>query len=373
MTHRIPFGNLKIGESAKRRIAEVLDSNWISEGRFVREFEEKFAEKFGWKHAIATSSGTDAGIVMWSAVRELSGNRWGQASIVTPACAFAATANCLLYAGLRPCFADIDSTLNLNQDKALEAQQSSGAIGCQFVMNMGRSINLRAAWQRPSWQFYIVDACEGHGGTYRGMDTAKFSGADAAIYSFYTAHMIVAGEGGMICTNQDDIADLCRSIKSHGRPLGSNYFDFQRAGINAKTTEFAAAIGLEGLENFDDIFARRRVIRMMLLERLAEFPLILFPDAAGEIIAPHAMPVLLVDDNADIGLLYRHLEKEGIESKTLWGALSNHSAYQWMGIPKGIFPVAERVGKTGLHFSCSEFLSNDDIDYIWKSFRRFFS
>ena len=371
-TYRIPFGNLEIGPVAREYINQALDRNWISEGSNVRLFEERFAEKFGWRHAIMTSSGTMAGQVVWMAIRELTREKWGDAEVVTPACAFVATASCILAAGLKLRFADVDMTLNLDPTKLEDAQSVYGAMGCQFVMNMGRSVNLRCAEQLPSWKFYVVDACEGHGGTYSGMQTAKYCGADAAIFSLYTAHLIISGEGGVICTDRDDIADLCRSIKSHGRPVGSNYFDFQRIGTNAKANELTAAIGLEGLERFDEAFEKRRIIRKKLLERLSEFPLILFPDAEGEVIAPHAFPILLADENGDIGPLYNHLEKNGIECKTLWGALSNHKAFRWMGIPEGTFPVAERIGRTGLHFSCGDFITDDDIDYIGRTIGGYF-
>ena len=112
MNWRVPFGDLKIGPSARKRIAETLDSNWISEGRFVREFEKKFAEKFGWKYAIATSSGTDAGMVVWSAIKEIEGvSPLKYLTVVTPACAFASTANCLMAARCAPVFVTSNSLL----------------------------------------------------------------------------------------------------------------------------------------------------------------------------------------------------------------------------------------------------------------------
>jgi perosamine synthetase len=215
----------------------------------------------------------------------------------------------------------------------------------------------------------IIDACEGHGATlFDGERINRY--CDAAIFSLYAAHLIVAGEGGVICTDRDDIASLCRSIKSHGRPAGSSYFDFQRPGTNAKANELAAAIGIQGLERFDEIFEMRRAVRQKLLDRLADFPLILFPDGKGETTAPHAFPILL--RNGDARALYRHLESNGIEVKTLWGALSNHGVFQWTRIPRGTFPIAEKVGETGLHFSCSETLTIDAIDHIWQTLRDFF-
>lgn len=409
----IPFGDLRIGPLARAKIAAALDRNWISEGKNVREFEEKFAAKFGWKHAIATSSGTDAGIVVWSAIRELAGVqsssspsfralensawaairelagiKWGHARVFTPACAFAATANCIAATGMAPCFLDVDlDTLNLNAaDLARFAAPRENNIktmlravdriiaGVQFVATMGKPTPVReiALFAKMHDLYVVGDFCEGHGAAlkrqpdYSGDWSYADHFCDAAIYSFFAAHMVVAGEGGMICTDDDEIAGLCRSIKCHGYGEGPR-FTFVRIGYNSKMNELTAAIGLEGLEKFDETFARRRENREKLLVVLSEFEdqLILYPDRLGEIIAPHAFPIVLRNPEADVMPLYRHLEAAGIQCKTLFGSLpTQHRAFEFLGHKLGDFPVAERIGRTGLHFSCSEYLTDEDIDYI---------
>ena len=375
--YRIPFGKLDVGEAARRYIERALSRNLVSEGENVREFERRFAEKFGWRHAIATSSGTDAGIVAWSAVRELSGKTWGKASVVTPACAFAATANCLLASGNWPRFVDIDiNTLNLDLDaigKSLDDARLSKPVGLQFVAAMGKSIPARdIARATLTCNFKIVvDACEAFGATFENVEVGHFG--HTAIYSFYPAHLIVAGEGGMICTDSDELADLCRSIKCHGYGPGPR-FDFAHVGYNSKMNELTAAVGLEGLERFDETFEKRRGIRAMLYERLSDFQdkLILYDDAPGEIISPHAFPIVLRDEGRDIWPLYRHLEEAGIECKSLFGSLpTQHEAFGFLGHKEGDFPVAERIGRTGLHFSCSEYMTAEDVDYIAKTIKEF--
>ena len=238
--HRVPFGDLRIGPLARRRVIEALDSNWISEGRFVREFEEKFAAKFGWKHAIATSSGTDAGMVVWSAVRELNGynyacHRGVRSEVITPACAFVATGNCLLAAGIMPAFLDIElGTLNLDPGLILEEiredkfERGEDIIGIQFVATMGKPTPVKeiAKITEECGLWLVYDGCEAHGAALyfdespAGAPANTFTKTiyadhlcDAAIYSFYAAHLIVSGEGGMICTDDNELAELCRSIK----------------------------------------------------------------------------------------------------------------------------------------------------------------
>ena len=389
MSWRVPFGDLKIGPSARKRIAEILDSNWVSEGRLIREFEERFADKFGWKHAIATSSGTDAGIVVWSAVREICGYSHAAArkdyqragAVFTPACAFVATANCLLASGLRPVFIDVDlDTLNLNIqyiENVMPLWIENGLIGIQFVATMGKPTPVKqiAALAKKHNLYLVGDWCEAHGAQFVGhvsvpgfhsMAYAEHA-CDASIYSFYCAHLIVGGEGGIICTDDAEIAGLCRSIKSHGRPAGSVQFDFQRPGSNSKWNDLCAAVALESLERFDETFAKRRAIRSALIDALSQFEddLMIYRDDPSEVISPHAFPIVLRDENADMRPLYEHLDKSGIQVKTLFGSLpTDHKAFQFLGYKKGDFPVSERIGRTGLHFSCNEFMTEDDVGFI---------
>src|SRR3989304_304600 len=117
---RVNFGDLKIGDIAKKYVQRALDKNWISEGENVKDFEQKFATKFGYKHAIATSSGTDADIVSCASLYDFGARRGDE--IIVPACTFVASANSILAAGFTPKFVDIEvETLNIDPSKIEEA------------------------------------------------------------------------------------------------------------------------------------------------------------------------------------------------------------------------------------------------------------
>ena len=382
MGYKVPFGMLQIDRASRSQLSEVAASNWVSEGPYVAEFEEKFAAKFGWKYCIATSSGTDAGIVVWSAIRELEGYHYGDrycgepaAKVLTPACAFVATVNCLLAAGLTPDFSDIAlSTLNLDPMLVFSPY---GQMGIQFVATMGKPSPIReiAAVARAANLRLVGDFCEAHGAMlWDGIAGAYADGfCDAAIYSFYAAHLVVGGEGGCIVTNDDELAGLCRSIKSHGRPP-DGYFNFDRVGFNAKWNEFCAAVALGSLERFDETFERRREVRAKLLRALEPFEdqLILYRDGPGEVIAPHAFPLVLRDERGSIELLYRALDAAGVQCKTLFGSLpTQHKAFAFLGYEEGAFPVAERVARTGLHFGCHELMTGEDVALIAKTVGNF--
>lgn len=363
----IPFGNLTVGPYARELIAKVLDSGQLTEGPLTEQFEKLYAAKFGWKHAIATSSGTTAGEVVWAAIREIAELEHGQGDVLTPACAFVATANCILAAGMQPAFVDIElGTLNINPRGIQPGLDITMPVAIQHVSTMGKPTPIskieQIAYDHDLW--LVSDSCEAHGARLNASFADHY--ADAAIYSLYPAHLITAGEGGVICTDDDELASLCRSIKSHGRPAGCNFFNFQHVAFNAKFNELAAAIALESLESFDARYAKRRWVRQRLLEVLSPYEdnLILYRDGESEEIAPHAFAVILRDPYADVMPLYRHLEANSVEVKTLFGALPLHKAFRFMGHEPGEYAVAERVGKGGLHFSCAEYMEEEHVRYV---------
>lgn len=194
-------------------------------------------------------------------------------------------------------------------------------------------------------------------------------------FSFYAAHVIVAGEGGMFVTNNDDIAQVARSVKSHGRPFSSIYFDFQRIGFNSRMNELTAAIGLEGIEYFDDTFNTRKNNLYRLLEiirELNEFCYFL-KEEKYEKVSPHAFPLVLRDKKYDCAKLYHYLENKGIQCKTLFGSLpTQHQAFKFLGYKLGQFPSSEYVGLNGLHFGIHQYITADDLSYIGETLSSYF-
>ncbi|MBI3318931.1 MAG: DegT/DnrJ/EryC1/StrS family aminotransferase [Candidatus Omnitrophica bacterium] len=362
--YRITFGHIEVGELGRRYLKEALDRNWVSGGPNVQRFEKEFAGLFGYPHAVAASSGTDAGIVAMTALLERGAQRGDE--VITPALAFTATANCILAAGLVPKFVDVElSTLNIDPG-LIEAAITPRTRAIQVVHTMGKPCRMEEilAVARRHHLVVLEDCCEAHGATLKGRVVGSFG--LAGIFSFYAAHIICSGEGGMIATGDAGMADLCRSIRSHGRRGGELYFHFDRVGYNSKMNDLEAAIGLEGLENFEQTFnvRRRHLTRLWeLLTPLAD-RLILYPDGPDEVTCPHAFPLLLRDERASIESLYQHLEGRGIQCKTLFGSLpTQHGAFRFLGYREGAFPVSERIGHTGLHFGVHQYLTDEDADY----------
>lgn len=372
-SYRITFGHIEVGESGRRWLQEALDRNWVSEGPNVQRFEELFARKFGYRHAVATSSGTDAGIVAMSALMDRGARRGDE--VITPALAFVATGNCILAAGLTPKFVDVElGTLNINP-ALIERAITPRTRAIQVVHTMGKPCRMGPILEiaRKHKLAVIEDCCEAHGATLNGQVVGSFG--EMGLFSFYAAHIICSGEGGMISTNDPGLALLCRSVRSHGRRGGQLYFHFDRVGFNSKMNDLEAAIGLEGLENFDQTFSvrRRHLQRLWELLRPLEDRLLLFPDGPGEVTCPHAFPLVLRDPKESMEGLYRFLEDRGIQCKTLFGSLPvQHDCFKFLGHAPGSFPVAERIGKTGLHFGVHQYLTDEDIAYAAESVRSYF-
>ena len=372
--YRVTFGHIEVGEVGRGYLEQALSRNWVSEGTNVQLFEARFAGRFGYRQAIATSSGTDAGIGAVAALLDLGAQRGDE--LITPALAFTATANCVLAAGLVPKFVDVElETLNINPS-LIEAAITPRTRAIQVVHTMGKPCKMGEILDiaRRRKLVVIEDCCEAHGATLGGKVVGSFG--DLGLFSFYAAHLICSAEGGMIVTDKPELADLCRSIRTHGRRGGQLYFHFDRVGYNSKMNDLEAAIGLEGLEQFDQNFETRRRHRQRLLALIAPLMehLIVYPDGPGEVIAPHAFPLVLRDEKRSIDGLYEHLEKHAIQCKTLFGSLpTQHRAFAFLGYRAGDFPVAERIGRTGLHFGLHQYLTDADIDFIADSLMSYFA
>jgi len=375
-SYRIAFGHIEIGASGRRWLNEALSRNWVSEGPNVARFEAGFAKRFGYRHAIATSSGTDAGIVVMNCLLERGASRGDE--VITPALAFAATANCILAAGLIPKFVDVErETLNLDPS-LIEAAVTPRTRAIQVVHTMGKPCKMDRILEiaRRHHLAVIEDCCEAHGATLNGHVVGSFG--MAGFFSFYAAHLICSGEGGMIVTSDHALSGLCRSIRSHGYPDGQPHlqFQFDRVGYNSKMNDLEAAIGLEGLELFDQTFAvrRRHLARLWELLGSVEAHLIPYRDGPGEVTSPHALPLVMRDERQQMQKLYEHLERCGIQCKTLFGSLpTQHRAFKFLGYQLGAFPVAERIGRTGLHVGVHQYLTSDDIEYAAECIRAYFA
>lgn len=358
------FGNIVIGPRARRLVLKALDAHWVSAGPNVALFERMFARTFAFKEAVSTSSGTTAVFTAVAALHDY-GATWGD-EVIVPALSFVATSNAVLAAGFKPVFVDVRrETLNIDPERVERAvTRRTRAIVAVHTMGKPCDMDALKAIARRRRLKLIEDACEAHGGRYKG----RFVGGlgDAGAFSFYAAHLICTGEGGMVTTQDPGFARVLRSVRSHGRPDGTLYFRFDRFGFNCKMNDLEAALGVEGIENFWRIFnARKRNLRY-LLDGMRDLGDVfhLLEEEAHEVVSPHAFPLVFREDvKADGAAFHRYLESKGCQVKTLFASLpTQHKVFRFLGHRKGAFPEAEYVGRRGLHVGCHQHLTRRDMD-----------
>jgi len=238
----IPIARPLIGQEEKQAVLEVLESGILAQGPRVRAFEEAFAEYCGVRHAVATSSGTTA---LHTALLA-HGIGPGDEVITTPF-TFTASANSILFTGAKPVFVDIEKesfTINplLIEEKITPHTKAIMPVylfglpaAMDPIMDIAKAHNL----------VVIEDACQAHGAEYRGKRAGSFG---TGCFSFYPTKNITTGEGGMITTNAEEIAEKCRVIRQHG--MRRRYYH-DELGFNFRMTDVHAAIGLAQLQKLE--------------------------------------------------------------------------------------------------------------------------
>lgn len=373
---RIEFGELRIGKTAKAHMQDVMNSNWASAGPKVKAFEEGWSNLFNYQHSAAVSSGTDACINAVLSLYATTGAVRGD-EVIVPALSFIATSNAVLAAGFKPVFVDIKaSTLNINPS-LIEAAITPRTRAIFVVHTMGKPCDMDpilAIAKKHNLQV-LEDCCESHGARYKGQFIGSFG--TAACFSFYIAHLICCGEGGMVSTNFSSVYNSVRSTRSHGRKPDDLYFDHLRFGLNSKMNDMEASLGLEGIENFWNTYRTRKYNWYYLYDKLSKYEDVFYmnKEESYENMAPHAFTLTFRKNNPiETQRLSDYLTKKDIKVKRNFGCIpTQHRAFAWMNYSKGEFPESEHVGDNGLHFGVHQYLNESDLEYIVESVNTFFS
>jgi dTDP-4-amino-4,6-dideoxygalactose transaminase len=365
MKMRVEFGDLKLDERVAKHFGEILKTNLVSGGPKVKEFEEKWGKLFDYKYNVAMSSGTSADIAACMTLYDFGAERGDE--IIAPALAFAAVGNSIFAAGFKPVFVDIDrQTLNINPN-LLEERITDKTKAIMAVHTMGKPCDMDSILKTGKKHHLkiIEDSCEAHGARYNGKFVGSFG--DISTFSFYVAHILSCGDGGMVSTNNPEISDIIKSVKSHGRPPNSIYFDHVRYGLNFRMNDLVASVGLPQIEDFWKIFKTRKDNLYYLLEKtkdLEEFAYFNLEEK-NEVVCPHAFSITLKEPGYDLKRLYAYLEDNSVKCKRNFGSMpTQHKAFAFLGHKLGEFPDAEFVGDNGLHFGIHQYLSKEDLDYV---------
>ena len=261
----ISIANPEIGADERERVLDVLDSGMLADGPVVREFEDEFAAYCGTDHAVATSNGTTA----LHAAMEALGLGAGDTVLTTPF-SFISSANTIRLAGAEPVFADIDAeTYNLDPDAVEETiadhDGDIDAIVAVHLYGLPADMDRLVAIADEYDAYLIEDAAQAHGATVDG--TRVGSIGDVGCFSFYPTKNMTTGEGGMVVTDDEDIADGAARFVNHGRTGG---YEHAELGHNFRMTSIAGALGRAQLEKLPSFIEARRDNAAQLTEGLAD-------------------------------------------------------------------------------------------------------
>ncbi len=368
--YKVPFGTVSITDKAKKLIDRSIDTKWVTKGAYVHEFEDKFAALFGVKHGIAVSSGTDADAIACAVLYDFGAKRWDE--IIIPALTFVATGNAVLQAGFNPVFVDVKrETLNIDPDKIENAiTPRTRAIMPVHLMGKPADMDKIMALAKKHKLHVIEDAAEAHGAEYKGKKIGAIG--DMACFSLYAAHIVTTIEGGIVITDNDQMAEAARSLRNHGI---DGKFRFRRIGFSAKMNEIEAAVGLGNLDIFYDILEKRRRNVRYLIKQFSKFEKYFWylKEDPHEVLGPHAFSIILKPGlNFTKNEFVSYLETEGVDSRNLFYSIPTQTpSYEFMGHKLGDFPETEYCSDNGTHIGCHQDIELSQCDYAVETVAKF--
>jgi dTDP-4-amino-4,6-dideoxygalactose transaminase len=348
----IPISKPYIGEEEKKAVLEVMDSGMLVQGPRVAKLEERFAQLCGVKHAIATSSGTTALHVALLA----NGIGEGDEVITTPF-TFIASANSILYAGAKPVFVDVDEE-TFNLDPALvETAITPRTKAIMPVHLFGYVCDMDAlqAIADKHGLKIIEDACQAVAASYNGKMAGSFG---TGAFSLYATKNIMTGEGGMITTNDDAVADQCRLLRAHG--MRRRYYH-EQIGYNYRLSDLHAAIGLAQMERLAGFNEKRKANAAYFNTHIES---VAIPKVKAGYDHVWHQYTIRVDGGRDRDAAVKQLTEAGVGTGIFYPVPAHQQDYMCEIVGEVSLPVAERMAKEVISLPVHPLLSQDDVNKI---------
>ncbi len=364
----IPLSSPDITETEVALVVETLRSGRLSIGPMVERFERLVADRAGCRHGVAVNSGTSG----LHAVLVALGVGPGDEVITTPL-SFVASANCIVMAGARPVFVDIEPQ-SLNMDPALlERAITPRTRAILAVEAYGNPVHMDtyAAIAARHGLPMVEDCCEALGTEYRGKRCGSFG--TAGVFGFYPNKQITTGEGGMIVTDDDRLAAVCRSIRNQGRSESvkaneGTWLRHERLGYNYRLDELSAALGVGQMQRLDSIIEARQEVAGEYIDRLMGFDELILPT-----VDPDTNPswfvfvVRLMSGWAreERDRIIQQLRDHDVGAADYFPCIHLQPHYRTTyGHSEGDFPVAESVSDRTIALPFSSRLSEADVDVV---------
>ena len=359
----IPLSSPDITKKEIDVINQVLSTPFLSIGPKIQEFEQKIADYIGTKYAVGVNSGTSGLHLCIKSLDIKDGDE-----IITSPFSFIASANCALFERAKPVFVDINGkNLCIDADKIEEKiTKKTKAIlpvhifgySCDMdkIMEIAKKHNLAV----------IEDACEAIGTEYKGKKVGSFG--DVGVLAFYPNKQITTAEGGMILTNNEKIARLCRSLRNQGRDEGNEWLSHSRLGYNYRMSELSAALGTSQADRIDEIIGKRQNIAQSYSQKLAGVDGITIPYLSSEIKMSWFVYVIKLDERflrKDRDQIIKKLKEKGISARNYFPPIHLEPFYvDTFGYKKGNFPIAEKISNLTIALPFYNNLTEKEIDYI---------
>lgn len=361
----IPVCEPYLNGNEEKYVTEAVRSTWVSSaGKYISRFEEAFADYLDVKHAIAVTNGTNA---LHLALVSLGIGEGDE--VIIPDFTMIASAFAVTYCGAKPVFIDSeDATWNI--DTALiESKITEKTKAIMPVHIWGHPVDMEGIWAlAKKYNLKIIeDAAEAHGAEYEGAKCGNLG--DIASFSFFANKIATSGEGGMVVTNDDDVADKCRYYKNLCFPLdGPRNYKHNDIGFNYRMSNLHAAIGLAQVEKLDLYVQKRQENHSLYLEYLTDVPGITFQIEKPWAKNVYWMNGVLIDEEKfgmDRNTLMVKLREQGIDTRLFFVGMHKQMSLQKFGCDvTGDYPVSRHLENNGMYLPSGSGLTKSQIKRI---------
>lgn len=353
----IPIAKPIIGHEEIKAVEDVLKSGMLAQGEVVKEFENAFSEYIGVKNSIAVSNGT---VALDLALKAL-GIRQGD-EVITPSFTFISTANAILFQGAKPVFADVDErTFNIDPDDVLEkiTSKTKAIIGVHLF---GHPFDVKAIQEicEDHNLFLIEDCAQAHGAEYNGRKVGSFG---IGCFSFYPTKNMTTGEGGMITTDNDDIAETCKLLRNHGE---SKKYYHVILGYNYRMTNIQAALGIVQLKRLEE-FNEKRIRNAEYLNRHLKVEGLITPHKERNVRHVYNQYVVKIENEFPMSRdeFMKYLQEKGIGCAVHYPMpIYKQPLYRKLGFNDVKCPNAEDLSSKVLSLPVHPALTKEDLKYI---------